>query len=56
MGQKTYESIGKPLPNRRNIVLTQTDELDNVECFHSIADLMENLEKTSSEDEEVFVI
>ncbi len=56
MGQKTYESIGKPLPNRRNIVLTQTDELDNIECFHSIPDLMENLGKTVSEDEEVFVI
>ena len=56
MWQKTYESIGRPLPNRRNIVLTQTDELDNVECFHNIPDLMENLEKTTSEDEEVFVI
>lgn len=56
MGQKTYESIGKPLPNRRNIVLTQTDELDNVECFHSIPDLMGNLKTTTSEDEEVFVI
>ena len=22
MGQKTFESIGRPLPNRRNIVLT----------------------------------
>ena len=24
MGRKTYESIGKPLPNRTNIVLTRT--------------------------------
>lgn len=23
MGRKTYESIGKPLPNRQNIVLTR---------------------------------
>lgn len=23
MGQKTFESIGRPLPNRRNVVLTQ---------------------------------
>lgn len=56
MWQKTYESIGRPLPNRRNIVLTQIDELENIECFHSISDLMENLKKTTSEDEEVFVI
>jgi dihydrofolate reductase len=24
MGRKTYESIGKPLPNRRNVVLSRT--------------------------------
>ena len=56
MGQKTYESIGRPLPNRRNIVLTQTDEIDGVECFHSIPELLENLRSTVSADEEVFVI
>ena len=26
MGRKTYESIGKPLPNRKNIVLTSVPE------------------------------
>jgi len=56
MGQNTYESIGKPLPNRRNIVLTQTDEIDGVEFFHSIESLMENLKKTTPVDEEVFII
>lgn len=56
MWQKTYESIGRPLPNRRNIVLTKEDEIQWVECFHSIDDLMENLKNTTSEDEEVFVI
>ena len=25
MGQKTFESIGRPLPNRRNIVVTRED-------------------------------
>lgn len=25
MGRKTYESIGKPLPNRRNIIVTRQD-------------------------------
>ena len=28
MGRKTYESIGKPLPNRRNIVITKAPPLD----------------------------
>lgn len=27
MGRKTFESIGKPLPNRRNIVLTHDESL-----------------------------
>jgi hypothetical protein len=36
--------------------LTQTDEIDGVECFHSIPELLENLRNTVSSDEEVFVI
>jgi len=56
MGQNTYESIGKPLPNRRNVVLTKEIEIEWVECFHSIPDLIENLKSTTQEDEEVFVI
>ncbi|MCF7834582.1 dihydrofolate reductase [Candidatus Gracilibacteria bacterium] len=56
MGQNTYESIGRPLPNRRNIVLTKEDEIQGVECFHNIPDLMDNLEKTTPEDEKVFII
>ena len=33
MGRKTYESIGRPLPNRRNIVLSNNTDLkiENVE-------------------------
>ncbi|MDB5022788.1 MAG: dihydrofolate reductase, partial [Mucilaginibacter sp.] len=25
MGRKTYDSVGKPLPNRRNIIITRQD-------------------------------
>ena len=31
MGRKTYESIGRPLPNRRNIIITR-DESYSVDC------------------------
>ena len=31
MGRKTYESIGRPLPGRRNIVLTRSGQLENVQ-------------------------
>jgi dihydrofolate reductase len=56
MGQNTYESIGRPLPNRRNIVLTKESEIEWVECFHNIESLMENLKNTTPDDEEVFII
>ncbi len=32
MGRKTYESIGKPLPNRRNIILTQDKSFKALGC------------------------
>jgi dihydrofolate reductase len=58
MGQKTFESIGQPLPNRRNIVLTK-DKLfngENIEIVYSIEELFDLLEKTESKDSECFII
>ncbi|MBU8696378.1 MULTISPECIES: dihydrofolate reductase [Bacillus] len=42
MGRKTYESIGRALPNRRNIVLTTSSsfEAEGCEVVHSIADIL----------------
>jgi len=40
MGRKTYESIGKPLPNRRNIVMSrQTLQISGVDVIHKLEDL-----------------
>ncbi len=36
MGRKTYDSIGKPLPGRRNIVLTRGSAIPGIECFPSL--------------------
>lgn len=36
MGRKTYESLGQPLPNRRNLVLTHGAAIPGVECFPSL--------------------
>ncbi len=65
MGQKTFESLGvsadgslgKPLPNRRNIVLTQDPNFyrEGIEIFHSIEDLGAQL-LNENPDEENFVI
>jgi len=37
MGRKTYESIGRPLPHRQNIVLSREDEtIEGVDVVHSL--------------------
>lgn len=37
MGRKTFESLGKPLPNRRNVVLTRNQEFhpEGVDVVHT---------------------
>ena len=41
MGRKTWESLPvKPLPNRRNIVISRSS-LENVDCFRSIDEALE---------------
>jgi len=50
MGRKTYDSIGKPLPNRRNIVITrQNIEIPGCEVVNS-------LEEALKLDDEIFII
>jgi len=42
MGRKTFESIGKPLPERRNIVITSSKiEVEGIECFKSLEDALD---------------
>jgi len=54
MGRKTYDSIGKPLPNRRNIVITRQQGLQfaGIEVVNS---LHEGLALCKDENE-VFII
>lgn len=42
MGRKTFESIGKPLPGRTNIILSRNPEtcFDGATCVNSIKDAM----------------
>jgi dihydrofolate reductase len=58
MGQKTFESIGRPLPNRRNIILTldKNFKKEGIDIVHSLEELDILLQKTSKKDEENFVI
>ncbi len=56
MGRKTFESIGKVLPNRKSIVFTQNNDFvvddENVEIVHSMLEIKEYIDN----DEENFVI
>jgi len=42
MGRKTFESIGKPLPNRRNVVLTRSRDFhpEGVDIVHTKEEVM----------------
>lgn len=55
MGRKTYESIGKPLPKRRNIVVSRTMKKPEGVELELVASLDEAL-KLCSTDEENFII
>lgn len=55
MGRKTFESIGKPLPGRKNIVVT-TSFID-VEGIYTATDLNHAIEMArDSGDDEAFII
>ena len=55
MGRKTFESIGsRPLPNRRNIVISRNDTFDTngADLYHSIEQAIQSCQQT----EEVMII
>ncbi|MBP0724089.1 dihydrofolate reductase [Bacillus sp. RG28] len=52
MGRKTYESIGRPLPNRKNVVVTRNKDYkaEGIEVIHHLSDYH------PEENEDVFII
>lgn len=52
MGRKTYDSVGKPLPGRRNIIITRKRglKIEGCEVVHSLADAIA-LAKTTNPPE-----
>ncbi|MAG91893.1 type 3 dihydrofolate reductase [Candidatus Woesearchaeota archaeon] len=53
MGRKTFESIGRPLPNRKNIIITRDQNYKAEGCIvvHSVEDALKN-----ADNNEVMVI
>ncbi len=54
MGRKTFESLGRPLPGRKNIIITRNTSLcyEDCECYGSIEEAI----ASCNDDKEVFII
>lgn len=56
MGRKTMQSLGKPLKNRDNLVITHSDnfKVQGATIYHSLQDAIEAAKKL--DDQEIFII
>lgn len=54
MGRKTFDSVGKPLPNRRNIVITRNTDLKIAGT--EVVNTLEKAIALCDENEEVFIV
>ena len=53
MGRKTYDSIGRPLPKRTNVVITRGDiSIEGCQVVHSLEEAI----SLFPQDEEIFII
>jgi len=55
MGRKTYESLGKPLPNRSNIIITRDKNFKTEGCV-VVNSLKEALKVALKSDENPFIL
>lgn len=54
MGRKTFESVGRPLPNRTNIIVTRQEDYTVEGCI-VVNSLEEGIQKSSS-DQQPFIV
>ena len=57
MGHNTYKSIGKPLKNRTNVILSKDRTLVVPDCciYHSIQEILE-LNRQAKDNDEIMII
>jgi len=57
MGRKTYESIGKPLPGRLNIILSRDTDLEIEDCtvVNSLDDALKTAKHADNTKDEIFI-
>ena len=58
MGRSTFESIGRPLPQRENIVLSRDEKFTahGIRVVHSVAEAVGDALLLADRDKEIFVI
>lgn len=58
MGRKTFEAIGRPMPNRRNIIITRDENYkkEGIEVVNSLEKALGTARTTLAEKEEIFII
>ncbi|GAB4042824.1 dihydrofolate reductase [Spirosoma litoris] len=58
MGRKSLEALGKPLPNRTNIVITRNPDFTatGVTVVHTLEEAIESAKKADRATNEIFVI
>ena len=54
MGRNTFESIGKPLPNRTSIIITRNEKYLKDGCL--VANSLEEAVELAKEDDQMFII
>ena len=54
MGRNTFESIGKPLPNRTSVTITRNNNYFKNGCL--VANSLENAIELAENDDEIFII
>ncbi|MGY3055150.1 dihydrofolate reductase [Pedobacter sp. UYEF25] len=55
MGRKTFDSVGKPLPNRQNIIVTRRTDL-RIPGVQVVNSLEEAISSAESIDSEIFIV
>ena len=54
MGRKTYESLGKPLPNRTNIIITRNGDFKAEGCV--VVNSLQQAIEASKEDQNPYIL
>ena len=54
MGRKTYQSIGRPLPGRQNVIISQNPDFEVEGC--DVVNSIDAAIKLLSDDEEIMII